>query len=56
VIVRLVLAGAGELSWLEMIFPKLLFLISRDFLGSCGLSQAGFLLARSVADIRAMQE
>lgn len=55
VVIGLVLAVAGELSWLEMIFPKLLFLIPLTrFPGFLWLIAAGFLLPRSVSEMKAV--
>jgi len=52
----LLIALAGELSWFEIISPKLLFLIPLTrFPGFLWLIAAGFLLPRSVAQMRAAQ-
>jgi len=57
VIVGLLIAVAGELSWFEIIFPKLLLLIPLTrFPGFLWLIAAGFLLPRSVAEMKAAQE
>lgn len=46
----IVLAACGELSWLSLIFPKLVFLIPLTrFPGFIWLIAAGFLLPRSIA-------
>jgi hypothetical protein len=54
--IGLVIAFAGELSWFEIIFPKLLFLIPLTrFPGFLWLVAAGFLLPKSVAETKAVQ-
>lgn len=55
-LIGLLIALAGELSWLVIIFPKLLFLIPLTrFPGFLWLIAAGFLLPRSVGEIKAVQ-
>lgn len=55
-IIGVVLAVAGELSCLEIIFPQLLFLIPLTrFAGFLWLIAAGFMLPRSVAEMKATQ-
>jgi hypothetical protein len=55
-LIGLLIALAGELSWFEIIFPKLLFLIPLTrFPGFLWLIVAGFLLPRSVAEMKAVQ-
>ncbi len=56
VVVGLLIAVAGELSWFEIIFPKLLLLIPLTrFPGFLWLIAAGFLLPRSVTEMKAAQ-
>src|SRR5215472_9499299 len=56
VVIGLLIAVAGELSWFEIIFPKLLFLIPLTrFPGFFWLIAAGFLLPRSVEEMKAAQ-
>jgi hypothetical protein len=56
VAIGVILAISGELSWLEMIFPKLLFLIPLTrFPGFLWLIAAGFSLPTSVAGMKAVQ-
>jgi hypothetical protein len=55
-IIGFVIALAGELSWLEIIFPKVLFLIPLTrFPGFLWLVAAGFLLPKTVAETKAAQ-
>jgi hypothetical protein len=55
-LIGLLIAFAGELSWFEIIVPKLLFLIPLTrFPGFLWLIAAGFLLPRSVAQVKAVQ-
>ena len=56
IVIGVILAAVGELSSLEMMFPKLLFLIPLTrFPGFLWLIAAGFLLPRSVAEMKAVQ-
>ena len=56
IVIGVIIAVAGELSWLAMIFPSLLFLIPLTrFPGFLWLIAAGFLLPRSVAAMKAVQ-
>jgi hypothetical protein len=56
IVTGIAIALAGELSWLEMMFPRFLFLIPRTrFPGFLWLIAAGFLLPRSVAEMKAVQ-
>ena len=52
--IGLVIAAAGELSWFQIVFPKLLFLIPLTrFPGFLWLIAAGFLLPRSIVEMKA---
>jgi len=56
VISGVLIAAAGELSWLQIVFPQLLFLIPlARFPGFLWLIAAGFMLPRSVAEMKAAQ-
>jgi hypothetical protein len=56
VAIGVLIAVAGELSWFQIIFPKLLFLIPLTrFPGFLWLIAAGFLLPRSVTEMKAVQ-
>src|SRR5215469_332964 len=56
IVCGVIVAVAGELSWLGMIFPGLLFLIPvTRFPGFLWLIAVGFLLPRSVAEMKAVQ-
>jgi hypothetical protein len=56
IVFGVIIAAAGELSWLETIFPKLLFLIPlARFPGFLWLIAVGFLLPRSIAEMKAVQ-
>jgi hypothetical protein len=54
--VGVIIAVAGELSWLEMIFPEFLFLIPlARFPGFLWLIAVGFLMPKSIAEMKAVQ-
>jgi hypothetical protein len=53
VILGILIAAAGELSWLQIMFPKLIFLIPLTrFPGFLWLIAAGFLLPRSAEGVK----
>jgi hypothetical protein len=56
-VLGVLIAVAGELSWFEIVFPKLLLLIPLTrFPGFLWLIAAGFLLPRSVTPMKAAEE
>ena len=56
VVAGIMLGAAGELSWLQMMFPKLLFLVPLTrFPGFVWLIVVGFLLPRGVTEMKALQ-